>query len=380
MKKLLALMAVACLLQSTFAGPVDNQKIKINNSDFNYYRIVPMPDNGSLLVSRSNTNNRQIVIRLNSSNQLQWSKTFDSPDLHYFYDAGVFPDTSIYIIYGDESGYGQFYIMKLSQQGSVLWTDKFDFSDYNYQSPVTARPLEDGSLLFTPRQFYKMAAVKLNPQGAVSFSYMITIGGGVKAVGLDAEEGADKRIIIIGKEDGKPILTWFTPNDTIPHAIKYSNGHYCRPFSIIQCSDGNYVVGGLSANLGTMGEMKAWLMKLDTTGVIVWAKEYTGLIDSVKQCYIASISQIVENADHTFTTVGFGRNNLANMFSTHATIMTLSADGQPLSAYGYPVTGTIVTGSDVYPRIYKDQHGEPCISTDEYDSLSHYNQAEIGRA
>ncbi|HLP20563.1 MAG TPA: hypothetical protein VK174_09695, partial [Chitinophagales bacterium] len=126
MKTLFTLLVMQLVCCITFAStPTDNKKITVNGLDQSYYRIVPMPDGGSLLVSNNNLSSTHMLIRLNAQGQAQWTKSFIAQaGASYFHDAGPFADNSIYVVYGKD-GYGDYFIIKLTAAGEVQWTDEF---------------------------------------------------------------------------------------------------------------------------------------------------------------------------------------------------------------------------------------------------------------
>lgn len=374
MKTLFTLLVMQLVCCITFATtPTDNKKISVNGQSFSHYRVVPMPDGGSLLVSCNNMASTQEVIRLNPQGQTQWAKSFMArPDVSYFHDAGAFADNSIYVVYGKD-GYGDYFIIKLTADGQVEWTDEFDFSGLCYEAPVTVRTLADGGMVFVPRLFNSMAAIRLDANGAVTSSYR-TADTSTKVMCTDAfARTTGGGIIITGKNDSKPVVIT-VPGDNSPvQVVTYEGGMYNRPFSIIKTYDDNYLMAGLS----TEGD-GAFVMKLAPGGAVLWANDYTALLQTEQNKTLTAITQLIENADHTISAVGYGGSSTGPGNQVLGVYMKLGEMGQPLSAYSFITTGgSQAFINDVYPRMYETSGSALMISTEEYDTTAAHSDAVL---
>lgn len=377
MKKFLTLGVIQFFFLFTYAGSLDNHEIKVDNQTANDYLIVPLSDDGYLLVSRDNSSPG--AMRLNSQGVVQWAKSFTSLSAPILYDAGVYPNGEIYIIYNVtvHSPYTQynFITVKLNAQGAVQWATALPFDYMTYLQCGPAKPQADGSLIFTPSIFSEMQVVKLNANGTVGCSYIIipdTTSTGGKSPCLDAEPTANGGMIVIGKEDSDPVITCITPTGSVDWVMHYSCGPYNRAYSIVRISDGNYLVGGLySINYGGGAGNQAFLMKISPSGSIIWANRYAGTVDSAKSDILSGFTQLGENPDGSIRAIGFSSGEFNPTYHTEITV-SLSNSGQPQSAYYY---NHVSDYWDIQQRMYKGADGRFRISSMEPDGS--YNSSAM---
>jgi len=100
------------------------------------------------------------------------------------------------------------------------------------------------------------------------------------------------------------------------HFIKSLGGSsYDNAYSIQQTSDGGYIVAGFSNSndgnvTGNHGSNDYWVVKLDTTGNILWQKSLGGSNDD----YAYSIQQ---TSDDGYIVAGFSYSNDGNVTGNH---------------------------------------------------------------
>lgn len=90
--------------------------------------------------------------------------------------------------------------------------------------------------------------------------------GGVICVGKTASFGAGGEDIFVVKLDASGNLTW---------ARAIGGGNNETAWSVIVTSDGNYLIAGTTSSSGSGGG-DAFLIKINTSGNLVWAKTYGG--------------------------------------------------------------------------------------------------------
>lgn len=86
-------------------------------------------------------------------------------------------------------------------------------------------------------------------------------------------------------------------------------------YSVIQTSDGGYMVGGFSNSnngdvTGSHGNNDYWLLKLNSTGTIVWQKTYGGSDDDV-------FSTIKQTKDGGYIVVGYSKSRDGDVTGNH---------------------------------------------------------------
>ncbi len=278
-------------------GGLNNLLVKVDNNDNSNYLIVPMPDGGSLMVSRNDYDPN--VIRLDNLNQVQWSKVFDNMSGYLLYDAGSYHDNSIYLIYWQN---GKFVVLKLDAQGAVLWVDEFSLGADPYLYTTVAQLTTNGSLYFAPSVQDRVVAIALDSMGGVRHATASSVLGSFKIPGLGVGLGSfGGGYLVAGKNEGNPIEIFFDANGSVTGTNQYSNGFYNRPYSVISTSDGNYLIGGLIQNPIPGQYIGGFLRKVTPTGTELWSRRYSGTVDAASQTKLDGFIQIVENADHTIS-------------------------------------------------------------------------------
>ncbi|HRG89496.1 MAG TPA: T9SS type A sorting domain-containing protein, partial [Chitinophagales bacterium] len=90
---------------------------------------------------------------------------------------------------------------------------------------------------------------------------------------------------------------------------------------------------------------------------------------------LSAITQLVENADHTLTAVGYAGGDNGTVTSCLGVNMKLSEDGDVLSAYSHIIkTANPAFYNDVYPHLYETVGNKLLISTEEHDTTAGYSQ------
>jgi len=169
----------------------------------------------------------------------QWARTYDS---YSFSEAKSIQQTNDggYIMAGFAWGgslsvWRDFLVMKLSASGEIEWEKSFGGSDNDY-----------------------------------AYSIQQTSDGGYVVAGETSSFGA-------GNEDAWIIK--LSSDGDIEWQKTYGGSSFDTAHSILQASDGGYVVAGMSSSFGFVD---LWIVKLSSTGGIEWQKIYG---DSMDQAY-----------------------------------------------------------------------------------------------
>ncbi|HLP20448.1 MAG TPA: T9SS type A sorting domain-containing protein, partial [Chitinophagales bacterium] len=170
-------------------------------------------------------------------------------------------------------------------------------------------------------------------------------------------------MVVTGKKDSKPLIITVTPNSP-PQVVSFQGGSYNRPYSIIESYDGNYLLGGLS-NDGN----GAFIIKITPGGTVLWRNIYSALLQVAGSKRLVALTQLIENADHTISAVGYGASDNLDPGSALGVFMKLSATGEPLSSYSFVTRGLDGFINDIYPRMYETGN-QLMISTEEFDTTT----------
>jgi len=143
--------------------------------------------------------------------------------------------------------------------------------------------------------------------------------------------------------------------------IYYLNSLHDRPIDIFETNDDNYVLAG-TINFATRRPIASningdfYLMKVDTLGNILWFKQYG---DSNYQ----EMKSVIQTSDGGFLLTGYSINNYTNQARTGFIVKT-DANGnvstgirdqkiQELKIYPNPVTNTLYINSTVILTSYR---------------------------
>jgi len=146
----------------------------------------------------------------------------------------------------------------------------------------------DGGAVFLGRNvidvFIKHDAwlVRVDPAGSVVWSQGFARPGAGKHFLFDAAELADGSWIAVGATsilDQPPQPAWIVRLDPAGAPLwqyEYGGGSAEAAHSVTLTSDGGFAVAGWTNSSGA-GSDDAWVMKIDSTGAIVWQRTYGGL-------------------------------------------------------------------------------------------------------
>jgi gliding motility-associated-like protein len=309
---------------------------------------------------------------------LQWQKVLGGTNQDAAYGITQLTDGN-YIVAGvagsnngdvqDNNGGDDIWIVKLSQQGDVIWKTTFggtwsDWVEYVY-------PTTDGGFVITGSTTSFNGDIPLpNPPDKNALVVRFDTDGNVvwakNIIGLNGQS-------IIQTSDGGYLLAGerYSPGFNVSYdalIVKMdANGNTVweqtyggdglsadLAWRVIETSDGNYIFGGSSiAGNNSMvvgqGGQDVWIVKINTTGAILWQKLYgTSTFDDFEN--------IIETPDGGFlvtaSTYGNDGNKSESFGNTDAWILKLDAQGSLLWEKSY---GT--TAEDRSNAIYRTPQG-----------------------
>jgi uncharacterized delta-60 repeat protein len=218
-----------------------------------------------------------------------WAKTYGSASTENLYWKGIHQTSDGgYIVAGftnsnDVVGDDDFWVLKLNETGNITWEKTYGGSG-NEEANAIVQTSDGGYIVVGYTFSYGLSnsadmwVIKLNQWGNITWNY--TYGGG-------STDSADS---IIETKDGYVVAGYtcsygtgyadywvlkLNKTGTIVWDRTYggTDGDYAD--SIIQTSDGNYIVGGFSYSFGTGYDADYWVLKLNSTnGNILWNKTY----------------------------------------------------------------------------------------------------------
>jgi uncharacterized delta-60 repeat protein len=307
------------------------------------------------------------VVKLDSSGNIIWTKTIGGSGDDQAWSITQSSDGG-YVVAGRTSSFGaggwDFYVVKLDSSGNVQWTKTIGGPGSQDEAWSIIQSSDGGYVVAGwsdsfgagLRDFY---VVKLDANGNVVWSKTIggnygdgahsiiqSSDGGYVVVGSTESFGAGGWEMYIVKLDSSGNVQW---TKTIGGPAFFDDA-----VSIIQSSDGGYVVSGYTNSFGAGGD-DFFVVKLDSSGNVVWAKTIGGIGDD------AWGDSIIQSSDGGYVVVGhtqsFGAGGVdiyvvkmdANgnvCFSQNITDYSVSSN---VGSFSSPSTVAISQSPTVYP-------------------------------
>jgi hypothetical protein len=225
------------------------------------YSLVKTSDDGYALIGTTNSFGSGLIstwlVKTDSVGNIQWNQTY----------SGVGQSISETLIQTSDEGFafaGYTYSMSEGAGGLYTWLAKTDYNG-NLQWNQTFGQL--GTAI-------AYSIIQTNDHG-----YAITGGYNTPSGGVEA---------YVIKTDSAGNLVWNTT---------YGNAGYDQLNTIIQESDGSYVLAGSTSSSST-GTSSLWLLKLDSSGNLQWNQTYAGLNSEI-------LSNMVKTLDGGYALVGW---------------------------------------------------------------------------
>jgi hypothetical protein len=193
------------------------------------------------------------------------------------------------------AGYDDFYVVKLDSLGNVIWSKTIG-GNYNDRAYSIIQSSDGGYVIagytgsFGAGGF-DIYVVKLDSSGNIVWSK--TIGGSYDDEARSIIQSSDGGYVIAGKiwnfmaGRGDMYVVKLDANGNVQWAKTIGGGFGTSANSIIQSSDGGYVVAGLIWNFGA-GGFDMYVVKLDSSGNVQWTKTIGGSYEDVAYSIIQS--------------------------------------------------------------------------------------------
>jgi len=238
-----------------------------------------------------------LVIKLDSSGNVVWSKTYGGNDIDNLYSVYQTSEGE-YVIAGGTYSFGvgdkDVVVIKLDSSGNIIWSKTYGASNEDYARSI--QPTSDGGYIVAGETWpYGSAGlpdillIKISPSGDINWSKTYgevrteeiasiqqTADGGYIMGGTTDSFGARSRDFLIIKLDSSGNITW---------SKTYGGDDKDEVRSIQQTSDNGYIITGTTKSFGA-GENDFLIIKLDSSGDVIWSKTYGGSkIDLSKSVY-----------------------------------------------------------------------------------------------
>jgi uncharacterized repeat protein (TIGR02543 family)/uncharacterized delta-60 repeat protein len=280
------------ILKLSSSGEIEWQKVYGGSGSDYFPRIQQTSDGGYVVAGYSYSfgtgyyDSDFLILKLSSSGEIEWQKVYGGsgsevgPKIHQTSDGG-------YIVTGyTESfgaGEGDIWILKLDSSGEIEWQKVYGGnrrdSVREIQQTSDGGYIVAGATLSFGDGTNNVWVLKLSSSGEIEWqkvyggrSRIIYGSGGI-------QETSDGGYIVGGETfrvgDPNFLILKLSSSGEIEWQKEYGGSGSDWIQEIQQASNGGYVVAGYSYSFGA-GNTDAWILKLNSTGIIEWQKAYGG--------------------------------------------------------------------------------------------------------
>lgn len=226
------------------------------------------------------------LVKMNSSGTIQWTKTIGGSNVEIARSIIQTTDGG-FAIAGDTYNYGtttaDWFIVRIDSGGTIQWVRSINRAAYDYACSIiqtTDGGFAIGGMSATGGVFSgDMYVVKLNSAGTYQWSR--TYGGSHDEVAYSIIRTSDGGLAFAGYSNsfGPYNLFNFIKTDSLGN-IQWNrligeSGTGSHVYSLIQLSDGSYVLAGEITPTGT-GNYDMYVVKLNSSGTILWTRTVAG--------------------------------------------------------------------------------------------------------
>ncbi len=262
------------------------------------YSIIQTTDGGYVMAGHTNSFGAgsldMYIAKLDAGGTLQWSKTAGGTNNEWAWSMIQTTDGGFAMVGGTNTfGAGNFdlYIVKLDGNGSFQWSKTVGGSGNEFDHSSIIQTTDGGFAVAGLTTSFgaggaDMYVVKLDMNGMLQwsktigglisdcvFSIVQTTDGGYVMAGYSNSFGGGNLDMYIVKIDASGMLQW---SKTI------GGTGYDLAYSVIQATGGGYVVAGYTNSFGA-GNYDFLIVKLDAGGTLLWSKTVGGTGDDKAQ-------------------------------------------------------------------------------------------------
>ena len=223
------------------------------------------------------------VLKLKPDGEVEWQKSYGGRDRDFCTSLQKSSDGG-YIVAGCTQtfggGGGNFWVLKLDSSGAVTWEKTYGGT--NFDSAYSIQETTDGYVVAGRTHLFgtggDMWLLKLDKDGNVNWQK--TYGGTDWDSANSVRQTSDGYIVAgatVSFGAGSANF-WVLKLDTSGNVVwqkTYGGSDSDQATSIQQSSDGGYIVTGSTESFGA-GDKDFWVLKLDSGGNVNWQKTYGG--------------------------------------------------------------------------------------------------------
>jgi len=270
--------------------------ITADTPDWEIIRSVQQTSDGGYIVSGYIDSfggySDMLLIKLDSSGNVDWARTAGTPDDNdWGYSVQQTSDGG-YIVSGYTNSFGavgyDIFIVKFDSSGNVDWAKTVggsgqDGGGFSIQQTSDGGYIVSGYTDSFGAGNKDIFLVKLDSNGNVDWAK--TVGGSDYDYGYSIQQTSDGGYIVGGTTNGFNVggydifIVKFDSSGNVDWAKTVGGSGYDHGRSIQQTSDGGYIVGGDAKSFGDVFDYDMFIVKLDSSGNVDWAKTVGGLDD-----------------------------------------------------------------------------------------------------
>ena len=333
---------------STLGGSKnESAKAVINTTDGGYAILGHVQSMDGDVTNKPNESYDYWLLKYDSTNQLQWQKTYGGSDDDRGVDLIQTSDGGYAVIgksksndlnVSENAGYDDFWISKLDSSGSISWEYSFGFAGSD--TPYSIIQTNDNGYLLSGVLDVSASngqgdrnsiasrhaggdywVIKLNASGIKQWSKYY--GGSFTDTAYDAIQTDDNGYIIVGSSDSEDVdisnnqgtydfwVIKISDTGTLMWEKSFGGSEIDEAHAISQTADGNYLIVGDSRSSDldisqNNGAADLWIIKITSEGTLLWEKSLGGSSFDVGR-------SISKTQDHGFLISGSSRSTDGNL-------------------------------------------------------------------
>ncbi|MBX7140853.1 MAG: T9SS type A sorting domain-containing protein [Chitinophagales bacterium] len=246
------------------------------------------------------------LIEIDYDGNALWSKTIGTEENEQLNKIRKTSDGG-FIICGitEKLSHYKYYIVKTNSSGDTLWTRAYDYGIAEWIEQT-----DDGGYILVVYPYepfgvtrYDFQLVKLDSDGETAWSKFYGAADPVHEISFAVQQATDGGYLLAGRVDGYGaggsdflILKTDADGDSL-WSKTFGGGEDERAFTLINTSDGGYLIGGYTATFGG-GYFDFYLVKTDENGDSLWTRTYGGEWQEM-------VFDVKETSDGGFAAVGY---------------------------------------------------------------------------
>jgi hypothetical protein len=197
-----------------------------------------------------------------------WARTYGGQGFDYVLSAQQTSDGGFIAVgytVSSVGGSSEFWVIRLDSSGNIEWQKTYGMGEaFSVQ-----QTLDGGYIVAGWRAFTGTWLLKIDPMGNIVWQK--AYGGGI---GFSVQQTSDGGYIVAGGY-GFGVIRVDAAGNVIWQKNFRESG-FPNAWSVRQTSDGGFIAVGQTTSFGTGVDINAWVLKLDAMGNAVWQKTYGG--------------------------------------------------------------------------------------------------------